>query len=87
MLTSIRVGFHGAAAGFDGLQSGMARYDIPQNVGKVRVAIFLGNKYVVWNGKQGQHEFRIPCRDRRQAEEVATKINRREHDGQIEVLS
>lgn len=44
----------------------MARYDIPQNDGKVRVAIFLGNKYVVWNGKQGKHE--VPCRDRKQAE-------------------
>ena len=64
----------------------MARYDIPQNVGKVRVAIFLGNKYVVWNGKHGKHEFRIPCRDRKQAEEVAAKINRREHNGEIEVL-
>jgi hypothetical protein len=65
----------------------MARYEIPKNVGKVKVAVFVGNKYAVWNGKQGQHEFRIVCRDRKQAEEVAAKINRKEHKGEIEVLS
>src|SRR5438045_4106026 len=31
----------------------MPTYDIPQNVGKVRVAMALGGKYTVWNGKQG----------------------------------
>ena len=65
----------------------MARYTIPQNVGKVKVAVFLGNKYTVWNGKQGQHEFRIICRDRKQATEVAAKINRKDHNGEIEVLN
>jgi hypothetical protein len=65
----------------------MARYSIPPNVGKVRIAMALGNKFAVWNGKQGQHEFRILCRNRKQAEEVAGKINRKEHDGEIEVLS
>jgi hypothetical protein len=65
----------------------MARYEIPQNVGKVRVAMGLGGKFTVWNGKQGQHEFVIGCRNRKQAEEIARKINRREHDGEIEVSS
>ena len=65
----------------------MARYSIPPNVGKVRVAMALGGKFAVWNGKQGKHEFRILCRTRKQAEEVAQKINTKEHDGQIEVLS
>lgn len=64
----------------------MALYKIPPNAGKVRVAMFLGNKFAVWNGKQGQHEFRILCRNRAQAIEVAKKINKREHDGSIEVL-
>jgi hypothetical protein len=65
----------------------MARYEIPQNTGKVRVTMFLGGKYAVWNGKHDKkHEFRIVCRDRKQAEEVAGIINRREHDGTIEVL-
>jgi hypothetical protein len=64
----------------------VARYEIPQNVGKVRVAMYLGGKFAVWNGKQGEHEFRIVCKTRKQAVEVAGKINRREHDGAIEVL-
>jgi hypothetical protein len=64
----------------------MALYKIPQNCGKVRVAMFLGGKYAVWNGKVGKHEFRILCRNRQQAQEVVKKINAREHDGSIEVL-
>ena len=65
----------------------MALYQIPPNVGKVRVAMALGNKFAVWNGKQGRDEFRILCKTRKQAEEVAQKINRKDHPGQIEVLS
>jgi hypothetical protein len=64
----------------------MATYTIPQNVGKVKVAVGLGNLWMVWNGKQGQHEFRIPCRTRKQAEEVVKIINEKRHDGEIEVL-
>ena len=63
----------------------MPRYTIPPNIGKVRVAITLGNKYVVWNGKQGPNEFRITCRDRRQASEVAQKINALKKGGEVEV--
>lgn len=64
----------------------MARYFIPKNLGKVRVAMFLGGKFAVWNGKTGKGEFRILCKDRKQAQEVAGKINRKEHEGEIEVL-
>jgi hypothetical protein len=65
----------------------MAQYDIPPNTGKVRVAMFMGGKFCVWNGKLGQHEFRIVCHTRKQAEEIAGKINRKEHKGTIEVLA
>jgi hypothetical protein len=64
----------------------MAQYSIPPNVGKVRVAMFLGGKFAVWNGKHGKHEFRILCRDRKQAVEVAGIINKKQHEGTIEVL-
>jgi len=64
----------------------VAIYEIPKNVGKVKIAIGLGNVYMVWNGKQGPGEFRIPCRSRKQAEEVARMINSKEHDGEIEVM-
>jgi hypothetical protein len=63
----------------------LARYEIPKDVGKVRVAMSLGNKFAVWNGKQGRGEFRIVCRNRKEATEVAGKINRKEHEGFIEV--
>jgi hypothetical protein len=63
----------------------VATYNVPPNTGKVRVAVTLGNKFTVWNGKQGKHEFVIVCRNRKQAEEIARKINNKEHDGQINV--
>jgi hypothetical protein len=63
----------------------MPRYTVPKNIGKVRVAITLGHKYTVWNGKQGKGEFVIPCRTRQQAEQVAEMINRKRHGGEIDV--
>ena len=60
-------------------------YKVPPNTGKVRVAMTAGNKFTVWNGKQGQHEFAIICRDRKQAEEVAKKINSGDHKGEVVV--
>jgi accessory colonization factor AcfC len=67
------------------LQSNMAKYTIPPNAGKVRVAVTLGHKITVWNGKQGKDEFVIVCRNKKQATEVAEKINKKQHDGEIVV--
>jgi hypothetical protein len=64
----------------------MAKYVIPKNLGKVKVAMGLGGKWMVWNGKQGKGEFNIPCKSRQQANEVAAIINSKQHDGTIEVL-
>jgi hypothetical protein len=63
----------------------MAKYTIPPNTGKVRVAMGLGGRYTVWNGKQGPDEFVITCRNRKQAQEVAEKINKKQHTGEIVV--
>ena len=63
----------------------MAKYSVPPNIGKVRVAVAIGGKWAVWNGKQGKNEFRILVRNRKQAEEVAKIINEKRHDGEIEV--
>ena len=65
----------------------MAKYVVPPNVGKVRVAVAIGGKWAVWNGKQGKNEFRILVRNRKQAEEVARIINEKQHQGEIEVWS
>ena len=53
----------------------MAKIKVPQNAGKVRVAVASGGRYVVWNGKQGEHEFSIQCRNRKHAQELAKQIN------------
>jgi hypothetical protein len=63
----------------------MPKVSVPPNTGKVRVAMGLGGKFTVWNGKQGKNEFVIVCRNRKQAEEVARKINSRDHDGEVVV--
>ncbi len=63
----------------------MPKYTIPENVGKVRVAMGTGGAYAVWNGKQGKHEFRILCRTRKRAEEVVKIINEKKHNGEVDV--
>jgi hypothetical protein len=63
----------------------MATYQIPPNIGKVRVAMALGGKFVVWNGKQGRDEFTIVCRNRRQAEQIARLLNSKPRPTEVEV--
>ena len=63
------------------------KYTIPQNIGRVRVMMAAGGKYAVWNGKDRREKFEILCRTRKVAEEVARKINAKDHDGEIEVLN
>ena len=63
------------------------KYSIPPNIGRVRVMMASGGKYAVWNGKDKKLKFEILCRTRKTAEEVAKKINAKDHDGEIEVLN
>ena len=63
------------------------KYSIPPNIGRVRVMMASGGKYAVWNGKDKKLKFEILCRTRQLAEEVARKINNKEHNGEIEVLN
>jgi hypothetical protein len=65
----------------------MARYVIPPHVKNVRVCVAQGGAFAVWNGKTGKEEFRIVVRKRKQAEEIVQKINAKNHNGVIEVLS
>lgn len=64
----------------------MAQYKIPQNSGKFTVVTAKGGHFCVWNRKTGRHEITIPIRDRKLADEVCQKLNRKEHNGTIEVL-
>lgn len=63
----------------------MAQYVIPPNTGKVKIVMGLGGTYVVWNGKQGKNEFRIPCRTKKTAQEVVKIVNEKLHNGSVEV--
>jgi hypothetical protein len=63
----------------------MPRVVVPLNVGKVRVAMGMGGKYMVWNGKHGKHEFSIACRNRNEAEALAAKINVKGRSTEIEL--
>ena len=65
----------------------MAKVRVPENVGKVKVAMTLGGKWTVWNGKQGQHEFVIILHNRKQANEIAKIINSKQHNGEVVVFS
>lgn len=62
----------------------MPKYNVPPNTGKVRVAMGMGGAFAVWNGKQGKNEFRILCRTRKQARELAKIINEKKHNGEVE---
>jgi hypothetical protein len=61
----------------------MAKYTIPEDVGKVRVAMTLGNKITVWNGKQGRGEFTIVCKTKKKAQELCDLINNKKQRGEI----
>jgi hypothetical protein len=73
-----------ASCGDSGVEA-VALYIVPQNIGKVRVAMGAGGKYTVWNGKQGKHEFSITCRNRKQAEELVALLNSKDRPKEIEV--
>jgi hypothetical protein len=64
----------------------MALFKIPKKAGKFTVVTAQGGHFCVWNRKSGRQEVIIPIRSRKQADEVCAKLNRGEHDGEIEVL-
>ena len=63
----------------------MAKLEVPKNIGKVRVAMGVGGKYMVWNGKQGKNEFSITCRNRKEAEAIVLKLNQKDRPKEIEL--
>jgi len=61
----------------------MSRHRIPKSPGKCKVIITMAGTYAVFNNKTGKNKVLIPCRDKEQAEEIARKINDKDHDGEI----
>lgn len=64
----------------------MATYKIPQNAGSFRVVVAQGGHFAVWNGKFGRNGVSIPVRTKKQAREICEKLNRKEHNGTVDVF-
>ena len=61
----------------------MARIRIPKNAGKFQI-VAVGRGFAVANGKIGKSStILIPCKTRKQAEELCKKLNEKNHDGEI----
>lgn len=64
----------------------MPSFEVPKNLGKVRMVMALGNKYAVWNGKDGKAKFLVECRTKKAAQEIVRRLNTKDHDGTIRVM-
>ncbi len=64
----------------------MAIYQVPKYAGgQFHVRKSYAGTPMVWNGKTGKNKLVIPCRDRKQAEEVCQKLNTGDHNGAMRI--
>jgi hypothetical protein len=63
--------------------SAMARYVIPKGAGTFEVLLNRAGGYTVTKGKLRRAALKIPCRDLKHAREIADRLNRGDHDGQL----
>ena len=63
----------------------MPLYQIPTSATHFEIAKSRDGSFLVVSHTTGTEGVAIPCRDEAQANEVCAKLNRRDHDGQIEV--
>jgi hypothetical protein len=61
----------------------MPRHRIPKNPGECEVITTKAGAYAVSNKKTGKNKVLIPCRDQEQAQDIARKIDAKDHDGEI----
>jgi hypothetical protein len=61
----------------------MARIQIPENPGTFRIITSYAGTPLVLNDKTGKKRIRIACKSQKQAEELCTRLNRGDHDGQV----
>lgn len=64
----------------------MATYSIPSNSGKFIVVVARGGFFSVWNRKHGKMNVEIPCKTKKQADEICKRLNAKDHDGKISVV-
>jgi hypothetical protein len=61
----------------------MAKKTIPKNPGRFRVITAMGSNYLVINDRTGKSQVTIPCRSKKQAEEIRGRLNAGDHHGEI----
>jgi len=54
----------------------MPRKRIPKNPGRFTVELSMVKTYLVSNDRRGGNGILIPCRDKKQAEELCEKLNK-----------
>jgi hypothetical protein len=62
---------------------GMARIQIPDNPGQFRVIKSYAGTPLIINDKTGKKRITIPCKTRKQADELCERLNSGNHDGQV----
>lgn len=63
----------------------MPLYQIPSTAKRFEIAKSKDGSVIVVSDTKGTEGVVIPCRDEAQANDVCGKLNRGEHDGQIDV--
>lgn len=63
----------------------MPLYEIPSSATHFEIAKAKDGSFLVVSDTRGTEGVAIPCRDEAQATEVCAKLNRKEHDGHIDV--
>lgn len=63
----------------------MPLYQIPPTATRFEIAMSKDGSFLVVSDTRGTEGVAIPCRDEAQANDVCAKLNRQEHDGQIDV--
>jgi hypothetical protein len=63
----------------------MPRYQIPPTLTRFEIVRSPRGEFMVVSETSGQGGVAIPCRDEPQAQEVCDRLNRRDHDGSIDV--
>lgn len=63
----------------------MPLYQIPASATRFEIARSKEGSFLVVSDTRGIEGVAIPCRDEAQANDVCARLNRQEHDGQIDV--
>jgi hypothetical protein len=63
----------------------MAKFIVPENIGKCLVFQGLTGLWTVGNQQSGKNAVYVPCKTREEAERLCERLNTGDHNGQINV--